>query len=238
MKKLYEKKEVLFAVLWIVAYCAIMTSVKGQLGYASPWMTLALAAIAAAATCFIRSVRRVRYYGLDGWSKRARQCLYFIPMFIMATGNLWAGVQVHYPGAGPVFAAVSMLLVGYVEEVIFRGFLFKAMLRENSPAPAIIVASVTFGIGHIVNLLTGQASLETVIQVIFAIAWGFMLTLAFYKGGSLWPCVAVHGMIDVFAEFSRDSAATAWGQVIATIVVALIYCPYLLRQQRAENHRA
>ena len=47
MRKLYEKREVLFAVLWIVAYCLTMTPVKGQFGYGGIWMLLVLAAFAA-----------------------------------------------------------------------------------------------------------------------------------------------------------------------------------------------
>lgn len=36
---------------------------------------------------------------------------------------------------------------------------------------------LTFGIGHIVNFFSGQASFETVMQIIFAISWGFILTI-------------------------------------------------------------
>ena len=32
MKKLYDKKEILFAVLWIVAYCALTIPIRGNLG--------------------------------------------------------------------------------------------------------------------------------------------------------------------------------------------------------------
>ena len=49
---------------------------------------------------------------------------------------------------------VSMLFVGVLEEVIFRGLLFLAMAKDSMKA-AVIVSSVTFGMGHIVNLLSG-----------------------------------------------------------------------------------
>ena len=68
---------------------------------------------------------------------------------------------------------ISMLLIGYVEEMLFRGFLFKALIPKDGLKLSVIISSVTFGIGHIVNLFAGQANLETVIQVLFAIAWGF-----------------------------------------------------------------
>ena len=120
---------------------------------------------------------------------------------------------------------------------IFRGFLFKMMLKENGVRPAIIVSSVTFGIGHLVNLLAGQTSLESVMQVLFAIAWGFIFTMVFYKCGSLWPNIIVHGLVDVFSKFAADNAAMQWVYVISTIVIAIVYCVHLSRQETAPNHR-
>ncbi len=235
MKKLYEKNEVLFAVLWIVAYCALTIPIRGSLGDESPLMLAALIAIAAGATAFIRANGLERRYGLDHMPKRPGAILYYIPMLILATGNLWGGMAVAYKGLSQLWAVLSMLMIGYVEEVLFRGFLFRALIKKDGPTPAIIISAVTFGIGHIVNLLAGQANLETVMQVLFAIAWGFIFTFAFWKGGSLWPCVAVHGLVDVFSKFSTDSVTANWVYIGATILVALLYCPYLARLKMPEE---
>lgn len=235
MKKLYEKNEVLFAVLWIVLYCALTIPIRGNLGDESPLMLVALAAIAAGATAFIKANGLERRYGLDHLPKRPGAMLYYIPMLVLATGNLWGGVSLHYPGLSQLWAVLSMLLIGYVEEVLFRGFLFRALIKKDGLVPAIIISAVTFGIGHIVNLLAGQANLETIMQVLFAVAWGFIFTYAFLKGGSLWPCVAVHGLVDVFSKFSRDSVTAEWVYIGATILVALLYCPYLARLKTPEE---
>ncbi len=235
MKKLYEKNEVLFAVLWIVLYCALTIPIRGSLGDESPLMLVALAAIAAGATAFIKANGLERRYGLDHLPKRPGAMLYYIPMLVLATGNLWGGVSLHYPGLSQLWAVLSMLLIGYVEEVLFRGFLFRALIKKDGLVPAIIISAVTFGIGHIVNLLAGQANLETIMQVLFAVAWGFIFTYAFLKGGSLWPCVAVHGLVDIFSKFSRDSVTAEWVYIGATILVALLYCPYLARLKTPEE---
>ena len=50
---------------------------------------------------------------------------------------------------------ILMLCVGFIEEVIFRGFLFKAIAKDNVKT-AIIISSVTFGVGHLVNLVNGS----------------------------------------------------------------------------------
>ena len=123
-----------------------------------------------------------------------------------------------------------MLLAGYVEEFLFRGLLFTAMLREGRAKTAIIVSALTFGIGHILNLFTGQNVPETLVQIVFAVAWGLIFTLVFYKGGSLIPCVIAHSMIDVFSVINVDDNMTASILFIgATILLGGAYCAYLAR---------
>ena len=238
MKKLYDTNESLFAILWIVVYCVATIPIRGNLGDESVWMFAVLAVIAAAATLFIRRHGLEAKYGLDRWPTDLGRYWYFIPMLVLMTGNLWGGFGIAYPGLGQLWAVLSMLLIGYVEEVIFRGFLFKMMLRKNGERPAIIVSSVTFGIGHLVNLLAGQASLESVIQVFFAIAWGFIFTMVFYKCGSLWPCIIVHALVDVFSKFgaASDNMTLGWIYMITTILGAIVYCSQLARLKTASNH--
>lgn len=234
MRKLYEKREVLFAVLWIVAYCVVMTPVKGQFGYGSIVSLLVLAAFATGMTAIVKKWKLEEKYGLVGWPKDMKRYLFFIPMWVLATGNLWDGFAPSYRGMTLAVATVSMLLIGYVEELLFRGFLFKAMLGNGKATTAIIVSSVTFGIGHIVNLFAGQASVETALQVLFAISWGFILTMVFYRGGSLIPCIIAHAMIDVFSLYGADNEQADWIYIGATIAVAVFYCVYLGRLKGAK----
>ena len=128
-----------------------------------------------------------------------------------------------------------MALVGFVEEMLFRGFLFRGMLSGGKTAVAVVVSALTFGMGHIVNLLAGQASFETLMQVIFAVAWGFLFTMAALKGGSLIPCIIAHAMIDVFALYGADHETGDWISFGATVVVAIVYCLYLRRLETPEK---
>ncbi len=235
MKKLYEKSEITFAIVWIVIYCIVVGNLRGTFGDDSPWPLLGLAVLTAVIALFIAKNGLAKKYGLSAWPSGQKRYLYFIPMWILTTGNLWGGVHANYSGAGLVCAVLSMALVGYLEEVIFRGFLFRAMLKNGNPKTAVIVTAVTFGIGHIVNLLTGQPSLETVVQIPFAIAWGFIFTFIAWKSGSLLPCIISHSLIDVFANFGIDTPLTTWGYMIATIVIAAVYCIYLSRFEENEE---
>ena len=239
LKKMYDANESRFAVLWIVVYCVLTIPIRGELGDESIWMLAVLAALALAAAAFIRKYGLEAKYGLDRLPRDVKRYWYFIPMIVLATGNLWTGFGMQYRGLAQLWATLSMLLIGFVEEVIFRGFLFKMMLNKNGVKPAVIVSSVTFGIGHLVNLLAGQTTLESVIQVFFAVAWGFIFTMVFYKCGSLWPCIVVHGLVDVFSKWNADpdNMTAGWIYMIATIAVAIVYCLWLVRQETAPNNR-
>ena len=125
MRKLYEKKEILFTLCWILAYCAVTGSIKDKLGFESPAMLLSLLVFSAGILLFVRRNHLEEKYGLSGWPKDTKRYLYFIPMWLLATGNLWHGISPAYQGAAQVLAVLSMILVGFVEEMIFRGFLFR-----------------------------------------------------------------------------------------------------------------
>ena len=143
--------------------------------------------------------------------------------------NLLSGFQPDYPVPGLIYAAVSMALVGFAEELIFRGFLFKAMLKDGNVKAAIIVSSITFGMGHIINLFTGHELIATLIQVVFAVAMGFVFTLVFYKSGSLLPGILAHSFIDVTSVLASDDGSRLVNLIvhIVVIVVSIAYCLYL-----------
>ena len=237
MRKFYETKPVLFAILWIVVYVVLIAPLRGRFGDGSLQMLLGLVAISAALLAAIRLLGIQKELGMTRWLQNGKALLWLLPMWVLSTGNLWGGVSVRYDAITSVMAVLSFLLVGVAEEIIFRGFLFNGMKKTGRLTVAIVVSAITFGMGHIVNLLTGHATAETLVQMIFAVAWGFMFTFAYLKGGSLLPCIAIHGLIDAFSVFARDNAAADWAYIIATVVIAVVYCLYLRKQPTPEPER-
>lgn len=233
MKKFYEKNELWFAIAWIVVYCGVSVPIRRAYGDESAAMLAGLAVIAAGLLAFVKTAHLEEKYGLVKWRGHAREYLFFLPVLVLMTGNLWGGVGMAYEGTAQLFAVLSMFLVGLVEELIFRGLLFRALLQRDAPPVAITISAVTFGIGHIVNLLAGQGGLESLIQVIFAVAWGFLFTMLFYHSGSLLVCIFVHGMVDVFAKFATGVSRSDYIYVTVTILVSIAYCLYLSRRPAA-----
>ena len=138
----------------------------------------------------------------------------------------------HYDLYHQISAAITMAIVGYVEEIIFRGLLYKAIEKDNVKQ-AIIISAVTFGAGHIVNLLTGHGSVDTILQMAYAIAIGFAFVICFYKSGSLFPCIITHSIINMTSKFSNHNITEQterywnYGATVFIILVAGAYALYL-----------
>ena len=232
MKKLYEKNKLAFAIVWIVVYCVLQS-------LANPLNKMIGIEYSASATfCilqtvmlfdFIRKNNLQQRYGLCGAPIPASRFLYYVPLVILASGNLWNGVVLNYSPAETALRVMCMLCVGFLEEVIFRGFLFKAIAKDNIKS-AIVISSVTFGIGHIINLFNGSGMnlVNNLCQIVFAIAVGFLLVTIFYRGGSLLPCIFVHAAINTLGTFANNRNLTTEMRLLHLVVLIVITVTYTL----------
>ena len=232
MKKLYEINELTFAIVWIMVYC-VLQSLANPLNKA-----IGVAYAASAAFCvlqtfvlfaFIRKNNLQKRYGLCKTPVPACRFLYYVPLVILASENLWNGVALNYSPAATVCRIVCMLCVGFLEEVIFRGFLFKAIAKDNIRS-AVIISSVTFGIGHIINLFNGSGMdlVGNLCQIVFAIAVGFLLVTIFNRGGSLLPCILVHSAINTLGTFANDTNLTTAMHLLHLAVLIAVTVAYTL----------
>lgn len=231
MKKAFEKHQIWFAVAAIIIYVMTAGNLRADFGEGSPVQMWGLLALAGILTLLLARGNLLHTYGLDFWPE-SRPYLYFLPFLVLGLLNLIGGVRLNY-GAGQVYAVVSMALVGYLEEMTFRGLLYRAINRENHTR-AVIISAVTFGAGHIANLLTGSAAPETFVQVGYAIAIGFVFVIAYDRCGSLWPVILTHSLIDVTSTFANNEFAenpvVSTVEVIVIIVVSVLYSVYLIRK--------
>lgn len=232
LKKLYDKSKIWFALLWIIAYCVLMSAADAF----SAWIgvdksvTLAIGIfLSATLLLFLKKNGLLSDYGLCTPKTSAKSMLYYVPIFIMLTANLWYGVTLNYGALETVLYILAMLCVGLLEEMIFRGLLFEAM-RKDSVKTAIIVSSVTFGIGHIINLLNGSGAelLPNLLQVVYATAAGFMFVMMYYKSKSLLVCIAAHGLFNALSVFANEANATDEMRILTAILLTVITGSYAL----------
>ncbi len=234
MDRLYQKSQIWFAVFWIIIYVlgtSVADTVSKTVGIEKSITLVYLLILSAFALFWLGKKGLFARYGLCRPRLRAKKMLYYIPLVILASCNLWFGVTMNFGVTETVLYIGSMLLVGFLEELIFRGFLFEAMRKDGLKA-AVIVSSLTFGIGHIVNLFNGSGAelLPNLCQVFYAVAAGFVFVIIFYKTGSLLPCIATHSVLNALSAFA---VPLGWGQQIfmaaVLCMIPALYALYLLK---------
>ena len=229
-KRLYDKSKIWFALLWIVAYCVLLSaadSASSAIGLEKS-VTLAIGILLSAILLlFLKKNGLLEAYGICASKAPARSMLYYLPVFIMLTTNLWYGVTMNYGLPETLLYILSMFCVGFLEEVIFRGLLFNAM-REGNVKAAVIVSSLTFGIGHIINLVNGSGAelIPNLLQVVYATAAGFMFVMIYLKTESLIVCIVTHGLFNALSVFANDAAATTETRIISCILLTAITSAY------------
>ena len=119
-----------------------------------------------------------------------------------------------------------MINIGFIEEIIFRGFLFKMMAQDNIKS-AIIVSSITFGIGHIVNLLNGADFVPTLLQIFSACSIGYLFVIIFDKSKSLIPCILTHILINSLSIFNSENEILLYISSAFLIIFPLGYAFYI-----------
>lgn len=210
MKKLFEKNEVTFAIVLIVVYvvgASMMGMISEKIGIRYSAETVFAILMSVALFVFIKKNGLMKHLGLCRPEVSAARMWFYLPLILIAARAMLFGVGAEYPPADLAAHTVCMLFVGFVEEVIFRGFLFRGIAKDNETT-AIIVSAVTFGVGHIVNLFNGYELFDSVTQIIYAVGCGFMLVFLFIRTGSLLPCIAFHSLNNLLTGF-----ATAEGLV-------------------------
>lgn len=240
MRKIYDKNELNFALIWIGIYVVLMSvgdSISETIGIAKIVTAPICIILALIIYLWIRKNELKEKYGLCSCEANIKEYLYFVPLVLLASTNLWWGFRMNLTSIESVLYVISMLCVGFLEEVIFRGFLFKAMCKTNLKQ-AIIISSVTFGFGHIVNLLNGRDIPETLMQICYAVAIGFLFTIIFYKGKSLWPCIITHSAINSLSAFANTEDAPIWHGIAGSFflcVVSLAYAVSIIYKTKEEK---
>ena len=211
MNKIYKKNEVTFAIIMIVIYVvgtSIAESVSASIGIEKLIPALFHCVFSIVVLAWIIKNGYAEKYGLVVPKYKLSKSWFFIPLILVACSGLFFGIKLQYGPIETILYVVSMVCVGFLEEIIFRGFLFVGMAKKNIKS-AIIVSSLTFGIGHIVNLFNGQHIVETIVQIVFAVAVGFALVSIFYKGKSLLPCIIFHALNNSLSAFEKTNEEVA-----------------------------
>lgn len=142
--------------------------------------------------------------------------------------------------------ANSLLVFGvigpFVEEVLFRGFLFRQMRRWAGISfwTAAILASVLFGAGHFDQ---GISFADAVMNSAVTFAGGVMFCWLVERWNSIWPGLVIHAGLNLLWSvytLGDNAVGGMTGNVarIATIVIAIVLTRLLTGREIAELRAA
>ena len=232
MQRLFEKHEFPICMGLIVLYVVINSFCMQNFGLMDYRSVIVNTVFSALLLYLIVKLDRVTYYGLTR-VHNVKDYLYFLPLVLIVSVNLWNGININHTTREIVCHILTMMNIGFLEEVIFRGFLFKMMAKDNVRT-AIIVSSVTFGIGHIVNLLNGAELVPTLLQICYAVAIGYLFVTIFYKSGSLIPCIIAHGVFNAFSIFNVETMVSMYIAPVFLMIVPVVYAVYINKTVKKE----
>ncbi len=235
MNKLNVKISVGFAIIWILTYVvgsSLADYISDTVGYPKLFTAVFHVLFVVAIIIYLIKNSLTTQLGLCLPKASPAKFLYYVPLLVIMSCNLWTGLDVNEGVGYSVFYVISMLCVGFAEEMIFRGFLFRAM-AENNVKSAVIVSALTFGIGHLINLFNGSGMnpISNLCQVVYAVAFGFLCITIYYRSGSLLPCIIAHSTVNAMSVFACQPK-TVWVDIVTGAILAvlsILYCLILNR---------
>jgi membrane protease YdiL (CAAX protease family) len=163
------------------------------------------------AAAFILSVvlwQGWRDVALDRWTDAAGWRLAWLPMIYIVGGFAVATFLGLPPATVLLLLLLNTFLVGFSEEVMFRGVLLQAFRHATAIWPAVLLTSVAFGAVHSLNVFVTGDLRAALIQSSAAFLSGLMFIALRLRTGSLWPPIIVHALWD-FATFTLGAAGAA-----------------------------
>lgn len=111
-------------------------------------------------------------------------------------------------GQFPLYAFISVSIAApIIEEVFFRGVIFKGLLQSSSPKVAIILSAIIFGVIH-----------GNIHQFITASLLGMFIAYIYYKTDSIYLAIFIHFINNTLSNL------LIWGDsLISQIIISSIY---------------
>lgn len=239
MNKLVEKKPILHAVVWIMLYIMMVNIGDGlseQLGVTNYVTSVFLIGLSVVLLHYLKKNNMFEKYGIMGIPKRDfSKSLFYVPLILLAFVQFSKGIDTTLSISAMGTFGILMICVGFIEELVFRGFLFQGIQRKSGLKKAILISGITFGMGHIVNLFRGYAYEDLIGQIIVAIAIGIMLALLTAITKNIVPGILFHIMFNISGSITKVGSSIEVYLMIAILIICILYILHLSKFLPPEN---
>jgi membrane protease YdiL (CAAX protease family) len=188
---------------------------------------------------WLRAAGVSRYGSVLTWLLALLALAYTVVMYLYV---FFGEVRLGFPDLPLAVAlVVDMLTVGALEEMAFRAVILYALLRlwgdsERGIAAGVLISAGFFGGVHLLNALMGQPLPQTICQAASSIMMGVFYAVLVLRGGSIWPAVLFHGLLNVFINLKvaslPDFAETVARSAGSTILLLPVVAPAALMLDR------
>lgn len=121
---------------------------------------------------------------------------------------------------------LQMLLVGFVEETLFRG-IFYYFLKAQNPRVYLLFSSTVFGLLHIASGLNPDAApILVILQIINALLLGGVFALMYYSTGSIYLVIGFHAVFNILASLSKAGSLNQ--NIWAVSLLSVCYVVFLI----------
>jgi uncharacterized protein len=233
MKKLQENKPIWHALVWILAYIVLVNigdNLPTILGMEDLATVIILIAFSLILLFYLKKNNWFELYGFNKIKKSdLTKALFYIPLIITIPLHYFRGINKELGSTGFILAILLMMCVGFLEELLFRGFLYQGILKEKGITRAVLISGVTFGIGHVVNLARGYSSGDQIIQIIAGIFVGILLALIVALTNNIIPCVLWHIFFNFSGTVTNSNLKMETFMVLIVAIICTLYSAYLIR---------
>ncbi len=121
-----------------------------------------------------------------------------------------SGSLIFAPGWKIAGYIICYLLVGFAEEVFFRGLIANFLFDKHAKDPAgvwtaTIWSGLLFGLMHITNIVGSTEpayAASIIVQVISTVVMGMAFTAVYYRSRNIWVVIFLHAMNNICADIS------------------------------------
>ena len=163
---------------------------------------------------------RIGWRAFEPAGGRVRQAWLLGLPILFAALPLAAGLRIE-SWSSLAFLVAMELVVGFSEELIFRGFILRALL-PGGMTRAVLVSSALFGLVHLGNIVYGASVAVTLFQVVGVCAFGIGMAAIVLRCGALWPAMLVHALSNAALRFSNLTPQPLPVPLTSAVVMTLL----------------
>lgn len=170
--------------------------------------------------------------GLSSLTKKYSSSIWIIPYFIIFIAlSLFCIFTGKFSTSPTLLTSVFLtsVLVGFSEELLFRGIVLPIFMEKRKIIPTILISSLCFSLFHIVNPLGGTSIFGTLIQLFLTLIFGIIFSCMFLQIKNIIPLMIFHFFWDfVLVSQSTTNANTGFISNTGVLLNLIIVIPFFI----------